>query len=62
MSSDASSMAVPLILTHGSADVITCPKASARFVEKLACDDKSFVDYPDAYHNRNLLSPLSSSV
>lgn len=50
------SIAVPLLLTHGTADIITCPKASSLFVDKLACRDKTMASYPDAYHNRTCIA------
>lgn len=45
------SLNVPLLLTHGTADVMTSYEASRQFVEALACPDKTFKSYPDAYHN-----------
>lgn len=44
----------PILVTHGSADVMTNPEASKVFVENLICPDKTFCSYPDAYHNRTI--------
>lgn len=43
---------IPVLITHGAADIMTCPKSSALFVQQLLCPDKTYREYPDAFHNR----------
>ncbi|KAJ3105034.1 hypothetical protein HDU97_008642 [Phlyctochytrium planicorne] len=39
-----------LLVTHGSNDVLTCPKASKTFVDKVDNTDKEYVFFDGAYH------------
>jgi alpha-beta hydrolase superfamily lysophospholipase len=49
--SERPSIDIPVLVTHGSADTMTCPSASRLFVERVACVDKTFYSFPEAYHN-----------
>lgn len=48
---EQASLNIPLLVTHGTADVITSYEASRQFVESLACADKTLKSYSGAYHN-----------
>lgn len=46
----------PLFLTHGTGDVMTCPKGSQKFFDKLSKDlDKTLVLVHDHYHESECL-------
>lgn len=47
---DPSAFTLPLYVFHGSADRITCPEASRRFVERAPSGDKTFRLYEGAFH------------
>jgi acylglycerol lipase len=40
----------PLLVTHGSLDTLTCPKASKEFVDKVPSIDKIHVLYDKYVH------------
>ncbi|CAG8566201.1 4985_t:CDS:2 [Dentiscutata heterogama] len=40
----------PVYIAHGSADLITDPKASKSFIEKIKSEDKTFIEWKDRYH------------
>jgi acylglycerol lipase len=41
---------LPVLITHGSKDNTTCPKASAKFVSQCSSGDKTFKEYVGGYH------------
>ncbi|KAI8892598.1 Alpha/Beta hydrolase protein [Globomyces pollinis-pini] len=41
---------MPIYLTHGTADGLTCPKASKKFMELIPSSDKTFKEFPGYYH------------
>ncbi|KAG0041151.1 hypothetical protein BGZ83_002238 [Gryganskiella cystojenkinii] len=41
---------VPLLICHGTADGLTCYKASKEFFDKTQIKDKEFKTWPDFYH------------
>lgn len=45
---------VPIVILHGSADTLTDPAASRELIDKMPVQDKSFIDFPGAFHERNL--------
>lgn len=49
------SLHTPLLITHGTADVITSYEASRQFIESLAGADKTFKSYSGAFHNCRVL-------
>jgi alpha-beta hydrolase superfamily lysophospholipase len=46
----AASLAVPLLMLHGSADRMVPPDGSRSFFAKLRHSDREFCEYPDGYH------------
>jgi caffeoylshikimate esterase len=42
---------VPVLIIHGEADVVTCPKHSVTLYEKCSSKDKTIRIYPDAWHS-----------
>ena len=46
----AGTIAVPLLVLHGSADRMVPPDGSRRFFAKVHHPDREFLEYPDAYH------------
>jgi alpha-beta hydrolase superfamily lysophospholipase len=46
----ASSLAVPLLVLHGSADRMVPPDGSRRFFARVRFPDREFREYPGAYH------------
>ncbi len=45
------SIPVPVLLAHGSGDIMTCHEASREFVSRLQSPDKTFRSFPDAFHS-----------
>ncbi len=41
---------LPVLLLHGTGDVVTCPQASLAMYERAASDDKTLKLYPGLYH------------
>lgn len=41
---------VPLLITHGTLDGLTCPKASKEFFDKIQVKDKEYKVYDGFYH------------
>ena len=63
MAAENGTIDIPLLITHGTADIMTCPKASATFFDKVVCVDKTYKSFPGAYHNCTLniiVHPLPS--
>jgi alpha-beta hydrolase superfamily lysophospholipase len=46
----AGTIAVPLLVLHGSADRMVPPDGSRRFFARVHHPDREFLEYPDAYH------------
>ncbi|ORY79508.1 Alpha/Beta hydrolase protein [Protomyces lactucae-debilis] len=40
----------PILLVHGSGDLVTSCPATERFYKAIASSDKQFIEYPGAYH------------
>ena len=40
----------PVLILHGEDDKIVDPKCSERFYDLIASEDKSFISYPELYH------------
>ncbi|KAE8224742.1 hypothetical protein CF319_g2401 [Tilletia indica] len=40
----------PVLVTHGEADLITNPKGSKEFIEKVKATDKEYKGWPEYYH------------
>jgi alpha-beta hydrolase superfamily lysophospholipase len=51
MAAEDGTIDIPLLITHGTADAMTCPRASAAFFDKVVCADKTYRAFPGAYHN-----------
>lgn len=47
----ASDLQIPLLLLHGSADLITLPQSSRAFCEKVTFLEKECYEYPGSYHD-----------
>lgn len=41
---------MPVLLVHGSGDLVTSCAATERFYKAIQCTDKQFIEYPGAYH------------
>ncbi|KAF9363926.1 hypothetical protein BGX34_002976 [Mortierella sp. NVP85] len=41
---------VPILICHGTADGLTCHKASRDFFDKIQVSDRSYKEYQDFYH------------
>jgi len=41
---------MPILLTHGSADKITCHRATKEFFDKLTCEDKTYREWEGGFH------------
>ncbi|MBW4646720.1 MAG: lysophospholipase [Goleter apudmare HA4340-LM2] len=41
---------LPLLILHGSADRVALPEGGNIFYQRVACEDKTRVEYPGAYH------------
>jgi alpha-beta hydrolase superfamily lysophospholipase len=48
--SQAAGLSVPALILHGSADRMVPPDGSREFFEKLRSPDRTFLEYPGAYH------------
>jgi alpha-beta hydrolase superfamily lysophospholipase len=46
----AGTLAVPLLILHGSADRMVPPDGSREFFSKVRFSDREFREYPEAYH------------
>jgi alpha-beta hydrolase superfamily lysophospholipase len=46
----ASEITVPLLVMHGEADQITDPNGSREFVDRASSSDKTFITFPEDYH------------
>jgi alpha-beta hydrolase superfamily lysophospholipase len=46
----AADIRTPLLVMHGSADVVTDPHSSLRFWESTSSEDKTYVTFEDAWH------------
>ena len=42
---------IPLLILHGSGDMVTLPEASRQFIEKVNFSNVQFKEYPQAYHD-----------
>ncbi|RIB08929.1 Alpha/Beta hydrolase protein [Gigaspora rosea] len=40
----------PVYISHGSADLVTCPKASKLFFERMKSENKTFIEWEDRHH------------
>jgi alpha-beta hydrolase superfamily lysophospholipase len=49
--SHASNLQIPLLLLHGSADLVTRPESSWLFCERVTYPDKECYEYPGSYHD-----------
>jgi alpha-beta hydrolase superfamily lysophospholipase len=47
---NAASLAVPVLILHGSADRMVPPDGSREFFGKLRPSNRTFIEYPGAYH------------
>lgn len=47
----AGDLQVPLLILHGGCDRVTSPQISREFFEKVTVTDKTFVEYPESYHD-----------
>lgn len=54
MERDARHLAVPVMIVHGEADLVTYPAVTRRWFEALQAPDKSFTLVPRAGHDLNL--------
>ncbi|CAJ0764891.1 21741_t:CDS:2 [Entrophospora sp. SA101] len=41
---------IPIYISHGSGDLITCPNTSKQLYEKIPATDKTFHEWPGCYH------------
>ena len=46
----ASELQLPILLIHGAADSVTCPKATAILKDRAGSKDKTLIIYPEARH------------
>jgi acylglycerol lipase len=47
---DALTFTLPLFVSHGTKDILTCPNASKEFVERVVSKDKEYKTYQGYYH------------
>lgn len=47
---NTSRFTAPLLLVHGSGDVVTSHLASKRFIDAIPSKDKTYEEYDGAYH------------
>lgn len=46
---------IPILITHGTNDHLTCPKTSKEFFDKLTVKDKMYKSYEGYFHERKFL-------
>ena len=46
----AAELRLPILLIHGAADSVTCPKATGILEERVTSQDKTLIVYPEARH------------
>lgn len=47
---NADRLQIPILMIHGTGDMITSPQSSRDFLDKVTCRDKTYIAYEGGYH------------